>query len=846
MYSRLLLGSGGGISDDIQRSEQDDSAVICIGLGGTGISCLETVKKEIYNRIRPDDPDAAVPVYSHIKFLAVDSDPDRLHPHEYSDPDTGSFDSDTEIFDLSYKGDLFGLIKQYGVLFESMPEYREWLRYKDISAFRAEAASGGIRQIGRYMLMEKAWDFLNKLNSLIIQAMTGLGSYKLYIHIFSGLSGGTGGGAFLDICYLIRELLSRYRASGYVCGYFFLPDVDLASGISGRDADHICKNGYAALKELDHCMHFGTNGDHWEQSYRSIGDIVSEQPPVDLCHLISARDERGNYFRNAYRHVMNVVADHVINNISKDQNSIAAESEIPVSIGTRPRICGEYVSDSGYCVLGAASAILPEKEILTYLTAKTFEQIGSVRINVPSQAQLDDFVSSNGLKFKSIFEQLIAGSDTSFPIPDISWKDAAGDNEFILDFYNNIKSKAEAVAESNYRELTCDLDPDYGIEYRPAGRIIPLTETVFRSLISISADPEKGPYYALSLLSSPTVSDLVELTDRYLRSVRRKKYEEDEQICSLRPGWEKAQADFFRKPNKKRYQIYTNSTRDLVIHNTRMACFDLMEDLLLRFRRQLSDLADNFMSVFCRTLDDLVDTFRENGEYLDSLVYYHANRDYELSIVTMADVKESLDNAVCRMNMSERYSEFMRLMLNKDGIRAWISGDEDGIVRIVNRYFTGVFSYYSRKPITGFLQEKYDTTDPGMLSERICSDILLALDEKSEPLFRRSNEYNTNTVVSPGYIIVPYTSAGEVRDAVRRLEAYRHQGKLNLRESSATDRISILKMHIGIPLSGFQAMKEYEELSAIDHEAGRYIYEGKIYTDDQGDHTAGRDWRNVR
>ena len=69
-----FLSFWGGITDEVWQCNQDDSAVLAIGLGGTGVDCLRTLKRRVHARLRPDNPGDAVPRYEHIKFLAVDSD----------------------------------------------------------------------------------------------------------------------------------------------------------------------------------------------------------------------------------------------------------------------------------------------------------------------------------------------------------------------------------------------------------------------------------------------------------------------------------------------------------------------------------------------------------------------------------------------------------------------------------------------------------------------------------------------------------------------------------------------------------------------------------------------------
>ena len=57
IYKKLSIAAGGGIIDQYQQAEQEECANIFIGLGGTGISCLKEVKKQVYNRLKPD-PDS--------------------------------------------------------------------------------------------------------------------------------------------------------------------------------------------------------------------------------------------------------------------------------------------------------------------------------------------------------------------------------------------------------------------------------------------------------------------------------------------------------------------------------------------------------------------------------------------------------------------------------------------------------------------------------------------------------------------------------------------------------------------------------------------------------------------
>ena len=74
VYSKLLLSAGGGIVSTTQQADQvKNTATVLIGLGGTGIDALRTIKTQVYSRLKADDPDAVVPQYEHIRFLGVDT-----------------------------------------------------------------------------------------------------------------------------------------------------------------------------------------------------------------------------------------------------------------------------------------------------------------------------------------------------------------------------------------------------------------------------------------------------------------------------------------------------------------------------------------------------------------------------------------------------------------------------------------------------------------------------------------------------------------------------------------------------------------------------------------------------
>ena len=58
-YDQLLLEFGGGVINAHSQSEAyKKDACVAIGIGGTGIAALKRLKKNVYQQLIPDDPEA--------------------------------------------------------------------------------------------------------------------------------------------------------------------------------------------------------------------------------------------------------------------------------------------------------------------------------------------------------------------------------------------------------------------------------------------------------------------------------------------------------------------------------------------------------------------------------------------------------------------------------------------------------------------------------------------------------------------------------------------------------------------------------------------------------------------
>ena len=138
IYSKLSINAGGGIISTQQQAKQvSNTATILIGLGGTGMDCLKTLKTEVYERLMPDDPDAVRAEYSHIRFIGVDSDKSTRGEINSASKRVNkdallSLDPNKEYFSIGYSGDMRKLFDNPKA-FDRKTEFT-WLRYDKIDA----------------------------------------------------------------------------------------------------------------------------------------------------------------------------------------------------------------------------------------------------------------------------------------------------------------------------------------------------------------------------------------------------------------------------------------------------------------------------------------------------------------------------------------------------------------------------------------------------------------------------------------------------------------------------------------------------------------------------------------
>ena len=369
----LLLSEGGGIYyDDARVPVDSDTATLFVGLGGTGADMLIRVKNQAKRRLEPirNDKGHVVREMPNVDFMVIDTDENEAKKTWGS----ASFEKD-EMCLINVPNQEQALRRAIDLAAQGDPAW-SWYDGMGISVI---SGAGGIRQMGRFMLfqnMDRVWTELHRKISTLMQSSR---ATKLNVMIFSGISGGTGSGCFIDIAYTIRHFMERESTAvpeGKIYGYIIMPDVSLQN----LNSDIIKVNGYAALKELDFWMSSGYDeqDEPFEQVYPNGKTVKSDKGPFDFCHLISSRLTDGSMIN--YLDVMETFADNVFAYVAAETGGGQGRAMSSVYSNVdkymaEARVSAQIPACNRYLAIGTEKIEIPFEEILTLFGARLFQSL---------------------------------------------------------------------------------------------------------------------------------------------------------------------------------------------------------------------------------------------------------------------------------------------------------------------------------------------------------------------------------------------------------------------------------------------------------------------------------------
>lgn len=234
--------------------------------------------------------------------------------------------------------------------------------------------SGLYRQFGRYLTIAS----VNSINDKLIQVITG----------------GTGGGFFIDVCYIVRKVLYDLGFySAVVLGVLVLPDAILQKdGCQASYYTHVLpnwRNGCAALLEIEHLMNLKDSNEWFEQDYGTF-KIRTQRSLVDVCRLVSSTNMNSVSVRNGYEYALNVISDYILAFLSEQDGYFRISLRLIYlsMLGDLQCINPSCGYSQNYFLIGAASGEIPRTQMVTYLATELFEKL-TIRKKMPDTIQIE-------------------------------------------------------------------------------------------------------------------------------------------------------------------------------------------------------------------------------------------------------------------------------------------------------------------------------------------------------------------------------------------------------------------------------------------------------------------------
>ena len=780
---QLNISTGGGISSEKIRIDTINHPVLVIGLGGTGTDALINLKYQVNRRFKLPEKQQKP---ANIEFLSLET-----NEHDKKRYRGITLDPATEVALLSNPG-IGSILNNRSTL----PEYiKSWLSPNLTITDGTKGASGN-RQAGRLLLFEKLNTVIdaieNKIRNLRMDQEN-----KLLVFILSGLSGGTGGGMFLDIAYIVRGIMEReYGAKGVdkveTMGYLFTPDVNLSgNNLNIHTEEYIQRNGYAALKELDFFMNIQERGQRFTQKYGTRLDVNSGLAPFNLCHLISATNLDGVMPKGAYDYCMNVTAENIVNFLALEEKENGQEfaiqdyySNLLSNISTMKTNLPNHLphmANFTYNIIGASAAVTPTGEINACLAHGIFKALAPMFNKIPELSHVTQFIKDAGLEISQLGARLALK-----PIKlDYAATDYYSHHNVIKTARVNIDEKLTqqyhaAKAEMQAIQISPDLKP---------------------TLLA------HGPMFVSRLISSEINPCLVATFHSYIQELKAKAAATAEEIHALELGAETRLAEaqkamFLTKESRKNAYIATKVSlyQARLQQDSYLALVEIYKGLIALLEAENQNIYQHYVTV----LETVETVLAGNIEFLHQVQDSSHQKSYHWDIIDLTDTTDTL----AEMAESLDLKAFTTMLLAES--TRFLDPRKPDIAGAISDFVHDQFTTLQTKTMADYLALKYGSHRS--TASIIETDIAPRLYKDAKPMFNLDNTSGIFNFPAYGMVSVPYNTPSILKGIENYQGSALQNLPFNIRKSSITNRIFWLNTQNGIPLFAYAPIKVYEEL----------------------------------
>ena len=830
MFKSLFIGNrDGGIINTITQSPSTDDPVVIIGLGGTGVDAISRLKTKLHRQIEPDnkylvDQNGDMPRYDHIKFLGIDADGGWL---ENSGLENGErLNIQNYNFKLGFKPKTLDELKRQKEL--------QWMSIDYMAQHFPPApdGTGAYRQFGRWLTINSSNTIKARITQVIAQACTGRIGGNLNVHIVAGISGGMGSGSFVDICYIVREVIDGlgFNAAN-VLGYFVLPDAIISKpGILGDPVRTSAnqRNGMAALLEIEHLMNLEDSNEWFEQDYNGF-TIRTQHKLVDMCHFISSTNIDVTPIPNGYEYALNVIGDYILAFLTKEIVPYGPEIIGPIVGGIIP-INGHGYSQN-YTIIGSADGEIPMTQMATYLASRLFEQF-TIRTGLPNQIQIQqefaDYLNLSDQHFQLLVNRMSQGTN---------W--IGIDEKLVSQYFEQIKAHMNdnILPGAMINPTVNSMDQRKGRllqnreamaqafrDYKYQVNVDSIPGLAFNKLLEIINDPNKGPIYAYGMMNK-TGEDIFHYLNVRLRYCTQQRQHAQAQkklgFMNKEPEAKRnlGNSNFL---NRRRYiKEYTSTLNSIYHWKAQEDLYTELINLISSLKNIFYSINDNYLKPLKYITEELLYTFEANSNYFRLGKGDESQDGFTKQLVKFSDIKPQLDISINATVPRDETAGLLQILTEHPDI--WMTREERKIKAKISEYILNKFNPMLSQSLESFLREDLNMGGAPLaqFAQAIENQIISPLVNTAAPILWTNGGIvsNNNFTVHRSILAVPNASNAVYTAAVN----YKQAGLVtNVTRSLINDRICVIRTISGVPMHEYLGLVHY--LGAYENYNGLGIH----------------------
>ena len=841
MIDSLFIGNrDGGIVNTFSQVPSSSEPVVIIGLGGTGVDAISILKSKLKRQIEPDNKDDVIekgeePRYDHIKFLGIDADENWLRYSRLT------YEERLNIQNYNYHS-IFSPNK-----LDALKNKKElqWMSIDYISQHLPPDSNGAdaYRQFGRWLTISRANEIRMRIAEVITQACLGRNGGSLNVHIISGISGGMGGGSFVDVCYITKKVLHDLGLDATkVFGYFVLPDAVISKEDISKDPVSIAsneKNGMASLLEIEHLMNLEDSNEWFEQDYGSF-QIRTQEKFVDICHFVSATNMNGVLVLNGYEYALNVIGDYILAFLSNAQVTngpfINMRSLYLSMMNDLSMInpIGGY--SQNYFIIGCTAGEIPKTQMATYLATKLINNL-TISRQMPNNIQIDqefaDYLNLTTNRFKQLEIQI--EQDASWTV--ISEQKVSQSFDFIKEHMNDGRCPL-AMTDSQYSSIisrrgklfenreSMEKKVDSYI-YEAGASSIP--SLALNKLIEIIEDPTKGPIYAYGMMNKSGVDIFHYLYSRkkYCSSKKHDAIDQHLKFQRLEPEARRTLANskiFTKKKNIKEYTLVLNN---IAYWEARADLYEQLEILMENLETAFRDINERYLIPLYDTTNELIATFNANSSYFGMGKGDESQDGFTQQLVKFSSIQPELDAEIMRLDSRNETSGLLKILTAYPD--TWMEDDELKLKAKISEYVLQKFNPILSENIESLLRKDLNMQNAHVanFANAIQYQIFNPFVNAANPIFwtTASLVSNNTTTVHRTILSVP-SSSNSICLAANQYANVNNQ--VYVRNSLINDRVYMLRTIGGVPMFTYEGLTRY--LDSYEHysDLGLHLYERNV------------------